>query len=129
MGANPPKMQSVRDRPPPNEAEIKTTPASGCGFLVFLFFIVAGLLPIALQKPKPKPTWAVELIRPDGEVHKRWEVKSKLSPKIAPRLGGQTELYTDKGSMGLVVSRYESTNLIAPVGWIWEIKSTAKVQR
>lgn len=67
---------------------------------------------------KPIPKWRAKLVRPDGTTHKTYTVNSQLKPKCQTLWGGQSELYSDDGS-GTILC-YDSTGLIAPVGWLWE---------
>jgi len=67
------------------------------------------------HEQEPPTRWRVEMVRPDGRVHKSWVVSSRLRPKIYPLWGGQIELYQDNGNQ-----QYESFGLIAPVGWAFD---------
>ncbi len=83
---------------------------------VMLLALLLGLA--GCVKPEPEPTWTVRLVRPDGEVHRAWEVRSKLKPVVRPLWGGQTVLYADNGEGSL--QRTTSLGLMAPVGWAFD---------
>lgn len=87
-----------------------------------LRFTSALILVVALvgcQTPTPAARWKVTAIRPDGKAHKSWVVSSPQHPVAYLCLGGQIVLHRDNGGGGFI-GRYESLDLIAPVGWAFE---------
>lgn len=65
-------------------------------------------------KQQPIPQWTVNLVRPDGEIHKSWIVSSKVKPVVELHWNGCVELCRHNGFC------FESAGMVAPVGWLFD---------
>jgi hypothetical protein len=75
------------------------------------------------ENPNKLQQWHVKLVRPDGQVHRAWFVRSRTEPVGKPLWGGQIELYYDQGVLvgsGECKRSYRSANLMAPAGWLFD---------
>ena len=87
---------------------------------------IAALLLLATgcENPNKLTQWHVKLIRPDGQVHRAWFVRSATEPQQNPLRGGQIELYYDQGKNRTSPTwQWRSTGLLAPTGWVFDCEA------
>ena len=69
----------------------------------------------SLPRP-PTPRWTINLVRPDGEVHKTWTRTNHVEPVSVDTRGGVTQLYSPG------VGGYYYKEIVAPAGWYLDIE-------